>query len=49
MTLDLNDLGSITCSACGECFTAQQAIERFTASLRRWDVIAHWLGTAPTV
>lgn len=47
VTLELNDLGKITCGACSEEFTAQQAVAKANELAARWASIAAWIESAP--
>lgn len=49
LSLDLNDLNAITCSACDEVFSAQAAYERAAELAARWASVVEWIGRAPTV
>ncbi|MEO6811042.1 MAG: hypothetical protein ABI353_18180, partial [Isosphaeraceae bacterium] len=46
ITVDLRDLDAITCSECGEEFTAEHAAAKAAEQAKRWGQIAEWLETA---
>lgn len=47
--LDLNDLNACTCTACDEEFSPADAAAEFQEMAARWEEVARWVGTAPTV
>jgi hypothetical protein len=46
VSIDLTDLGSITCSACDEVFSATQARDLAAAELARWEKVVRWVEAA---
>jgi hypothetical protein len=49
VTLNLRDLREVTCPACGETFTAQQAAARARELADAWGRVASWIESAPIV
>lgn len=44
--LDLNEVGTIRCSACDEEFTARQARDMAAETLARWEKVVRWVEMA---
>ncbi|AGA31640.1 hypothetical protein [Singulisphaera acidiphila] len=49
LTLDLNDLGVISCSGCDETFSAQLAYDKAAELATRWSQVVAWVDSAPVV
>lgn len=47
ITLDLNDLSAISCSACSDNFTPEEAREYFREQTSRWNALISWIEDAP--
>lgn len=47
LTLNLNDLGEITCPVCDAVFTAAEAVELVREQLAAWQRLAAWIELAP--
>lgn len=45
--LDLNDLRTCSCSACGNEFSIQVALTKAAEMLARWQAVANWADSAP--
>jgi transcription elongation factor Elf1 len=43
LTIDINDIGAITCGECSEEFTAAEACEAVAEQLARWRRVEEWL------
>lgn len=46
--LDLNDLASCTCGACGDQFSPRAARTKAAAEVARWDAVIAWIALAET-
>jgi hypothetical protein len=47
VSIDLNDLGAVTCGACSETFTPQQARDLAAAELAKWEAVCRWVEAVP--
>jgi hypothetical protein len=47
--LDLNDLNACTCTGCDEEFSPADAAAKFQEMAERWQAVAEWVKSAPTV
>jgi Zn ribbon nucleic-acid-binding protein len=48
VTLDLNDLGAVECSSCGETYSADEAARETAEAARTWAAVARWVELAAT-
>jgi transcription elongation factor Elf1 len=46
LSLNLNDLDSITCGECEQEFSAEEAANKARALARKWDAVVRWIDTA---
>lgn len=44
--MDLNNLKSCECNACGEEFSPADAVAKLTEQLNRWQAVARWIDMA---
>jgi hypothetical protein len=46
LSLDLNSLDSITCSACDSTYSAREALDLVAVELARWEKVCKWIQLA---
>lgn len=46
IAVDLNDLGVVTCDACSEEFTPDDAVGKLLDEVERWQRVARWVKVA---
>jgi predicted nucleic acid-binding Zn ribbon protein len=46
LSIDLNDLTSVSCGECSETFSPAEARVKVAEQLRRWEALIAWIGLA---